>query len=98
MHSKSKAFCLSLLRDVAPHSPAALAGEGVLGMFLAATQEYPSLLFRSVALDADTALSTAVDIALDTANPVIQLICRRQETFTLKAANRPLASDGRPRP
>ena len=77
MSSKSRAFCLLLTRGVPAHTTGGVAGEGILGMFLAAAQEYPSVLFRTVALDASTDLSSALDRALDAGNPVIQRIYQR---------------------
>ena len=90
MSSKNKAFCLSLLRGVQPHTSEAVAGEGILGMFLAAAQEYASMLFRSVAIDTRTDFRSALDRALDTGNPLIQLIYHDQEAFSIKASNAPL--------
>lgn len=60
-------------------------------MFLAAALEYPSMLFRNLALDTGADLNRALDIALDTGNPIIQLIYRDQKTFSIKAANEPLS-------
>jgi len=97
MGSKNKAFCLVLHRGVQPHTPEAITGEGILGMFLAAAQEYPSMLFRSVALDTCTDFKSALDTALDTANPLIQLIYHDQEAFSLKASNEPLSLASEPK-
>ncbi|MBW2175642.1 MAG: SDR family NAD(P)-dependent oxidoreductase [Deltaproteobacteria bacterium] len=91
MHSKNKIFCLSLMRDVALHTSEAIAGEGVLGMLLAANLEYPSLLLRSATLGVGMDTENALNVILNTGNPVVQLICRDQKTFTLKAVNVPLA-------
>ncbi|MFC1828691.1 SDR family NAD(P)-dependent oxidoreductase [Thermodesulfobacteriota bacterium] len=92
--SKNRAFCLCLLRGVQPHTPEALTGEGVLGMFLAAAHEYSSMLFRSVSLDIPTDVESALSVALDTGNPLIQLIYHDQEIFTIKAADAPLPLTG----
>lgn len=94
MSSKNRTFCLCLLRGVQSHTPEALTGEGVLGMFLAAAQEYSSMLFRSVSLDTRTDVETALNVALDTGNPLIQLIYRDQEIFTIKATDAPLPLAG----
>jgi acyl transferase domain-containing protein/NAD(P)H-dependent flavin oxidoreductase YrpB (nitropropane dioxygenase family)/NAD(P)-dependent dehydrogenase (short-subunit alcohol dehydrogenase family)/acyl carrier protein len=88
---KTKAFCLSLVRDVRPHTPEEVTAEGISGMFLAAALEYPSMLFRSMALDTGTDLKSALDFALDTGNPIIQLIYRDQKIFSIKASNEPLS-------
>ena len=91
VHSKNKIFCLSLVRNVAPHTSEAIAGEGVLGMLLAASLEYPSLLLRSATLGAGMDTENSLDVILDTGNPVVQLICRDQKTLTIKSANVPLS-------
>ncbi len=96
MSSKTRVFCLSLQRDVHPHTPEAVTGEGILGMFLAAAQEYPSLLFRSVALDTRTDLKNALDGILDTGNPIVQLIYHDQEAFSTKAADAPFSLKSEP--
>jgi acyl transferase domain-containing protein/NAD(P)H-dependent flavin oxidoreductase YrpB (nitropropane dioxygenase family)/NAD(P)-dependent dehydrogenase (short-subunit alcohol dehydrogenase family)/acyl carrier protein len=96
VNSKDKAFCLVMLRGVQPHTTESVAGEGLLGMLLAAAQEYPSMLFRSVTLDTDTDFTTALDLALDSGNPVIQLTCHGQEAFSLKASEEPLSMATRP--
>jgi NAD(P)-dependent dehydrogenase (short-subunit alcohol dehydrogenase family) len=95
MNSKSKPFCLLVLRGVLPESPEGVAGEGVLGMFLAAAHEYPSVLFRSVSLDTNTDFPSAMDRALDTGNPIIQWTYHGQEAFSIKASHAPLSLTGR---
>ena len=90
MSSKQKAFCLCLSQAVSPRKPSAVLAEGVLGMFLAASLEYSSMLFRSVTLDKETHFETALDQALDAQNPLIQLIYHDQEAFSVKATNEPL--------
>jgi acyl transferase domain-containing protein/NAD(P)H-dependent flavin oxidoreductase YrpB (nitropropane dioxygenase family)/NAD(P)-dependent dehydrogenase (short-subunit alcohol dehydrogenase family)/acyl carrier protein len=96
MSSKSKAFCLALCRGVQPHMPEAVTAEGLLGMFLAAAHEYSSVLFRSVALDTRTDLKRALDLALDTGNPLIQWIFHDQEAYSTKASNEPLSVTAKP--
>jgi acyl transferase domain-containing protein/NAD(P)H-dependent flavin oxidoreductase YrpB (nitropropane dioxygenase family)/NAD(P)-dependent dehydrogenase (short-subunit alcohol dehydrogenase family) len=95
MNSTSKPFCLVLLRGVRPEAVEAVTGEGILGMFLAAAHEYPSVLFRSISLDAGTDLPSAMDRALDTRNPIIQWIYHGQEAFSVKASHAPLSLAGR---
>ncbi len=84
-----KAFCLVLQRSLRADHPATVAFEGVLGMFLAAAQEYNSVLFRSVALDKDTDMESACRAALDADYPLVQQIYHGQDSFTLKAVARP---------
>ena len=95
MNFKSKPFCLLLLRGVQPDTAEAVTGEGVLGMFLAAAHEYPSVLFRSVSLDPRTHLQSAIERALDTGNPIIQWIYHDQEAFSIKASHAPLSLTAR---
>ena len=85
-----------MTRGVHPHTSGGVAGEGILGMFLAAAQEYSSVLFRTVALDASTELSSALDRAFDAGNPVIQQIYSGQEAFSLKASSEPLSLPEKP--
>jgi NAD(P)-dependent dehydrogenase (short-subunit alcohol dehydrogenase family) len=91
MSSKNKAFCLSLLQGVHPDTTEGVTGEGVLGMFLATAQEYPSMLFRSVALDTRTELESVFDVVLDTGNPVVELIYRDKQAFSIKASDAPIS-------
>ncbi|MBW1774983.1 MAG: SDR family NAD(P)-dependent oxidoreductase [Deltaproteobacteria bacterium] len=97
MGSPNKAFCLILHRGVESHTPDAVTGEGILGMFLAAALEYPSMLFRSVALDTQTDLKSAMDLALDIGNPIIQMIYHEQKAFSMKASNEPLSLTREPK-
>lgn len=96
LSSKNKAFCLCLRQGDSIHTVAAHAGEGVLGMFLAADLEYSSVLFRSVEMDEQTEIKQALDHALNTENPIIQLICRNQSIYSLQASNQPLSLTAEP--
>jgi NAD(P)-dependent dehydrogenase (short-subunit alcohol dehydrogenase family) len=96
MSSKNRIFCLSLMQDVAQHTSETVIGEGILGMFLAAVQEYPSMLFRSVALDTRTDLKSALDGILDTGNPIVQLIYHDQKAFSTKAVDAPFSLKSEP--
>jgi len=91
MGSKNRVFSLSLLRGIQSHAADTAAAEGVLGMFLAAALEYPSMLFRSVALESRTDVQNALDFALDTDNPLIELSYHDQKPFSIKATNAPLS-------
>jgi len=82
MRSSGKEFCFLLQQGVTADNPAAIAGEGVLGMFLSAAQEYRSVLFRSMTLDTRTDLKAAMDRALDTRNRLVQFRYRGQRAFT----------------
>ena len=90
LHSQAKRFCLVIRRGLLTDSPSAIAAEGVLGMYLAAAQEYSSMMFRSVSLDMDTDIQLAMDLALDRDNPVVQIVYRGQDPFTLQITNHPI--------
>ncbi len=96
MRSPAKAFCLVLQQGLTANCPATVFAEGVHGMFLAASQEYPSVLFRSVALDIDTDLSTALSRALDTDLGPVQLVYRGQEALTIEAKVQPAPMSDEP--
>ncbi len=90
MRSPGKAFCLLIRRNLDASSPAAVAAEGLEGMFLSAALEYPSVLFRCVALDGNTELSVAVEQALDSGSAPVRMGYRSQEPFTLAARVHPI--------
>jgi hypothetical protein len=85
LSSPVKEFCLLLTRGLNPAGPARVLAEGVLGMFLAAAQEYPEFLFRSVSLDLDTDPKAALSQALDTNQSLMQIIYQGSQAFTQKA-------------
>ncbi len=66
MRSPSRKLGLLLSENLSPEGPAAVAAEGVLGMFLAAAHEYESVLFRSLKLEGDFDLEKALAGAVDT--------------------------------
>ena len=55
------------------------------------------MLFRSVALDTRTDFKSALELALDTGNRLIQLIYHDQEAFSIKASNAPLHLTSEPK-
>ena len=83
LHSSDKAFCFLIHRGTDPKAPSAVAAEGVLGLFLAARQEYGSLLFRSIEMDRHTDIEDAVSLALDTSMDEVQVIYHGRKPFTL---------------
>lgn len=89
LNSSAKEFCLLLTRNLAPDGPARVLAEGLLGMFLAAAQEYPDFLFRSAALDRDTDLQAAFSLALNTGFSLVQLIYQGSQALALKAVVEP---------
>jgi acyl transferase domain-containing protein/NAD(P)H-dependent flavin oxidoreductase YrpB (nitropropane dioxygenase family)/NAD(P)-dependent dehydrogenase (short-subunit alcohol dehydrogenase family)/acyl carrier protein len=88
--SAEKAFCFVVQRGLDPGGTAAVAAEGVLGMFLAAQQEYQSMRFRSVAVDDRTPVKQAMEQALNADLGLVQLQYRGGNGFTLQARVQPL--------
>jgi acyl transferase domain-containing protein/NAD(P)H-dependent flavin oxidoreductase YrpB (nitropropane dioxygenase family)/NAD(P)-dependent dehydrogenase (short-subunit alcohol dehydrogenase family)/acyl carrier protein len=85
LSSPVKEFCVLLTQGLDPAGPARVLAEGVLGMFLAAAQEYPDFLFRSVSLDPDTDPKAALSQALDSNQSLMQIIYQGSQAFTRKA-------------
>ncbi|MFZ2087152.1 MAG: SDR family NAD(P)-dependent oxidoreductase [Desulfobaccales bacterium] len=85
MSSQVKEFCLLMTRGLNPAGPAPVLTEGILGMFLAAAQEYPDFLFRTVSLDQDTDPKAALTQALDANQSLIQVLYQGSQAVTRKA-------------
>ncbi|MEW6333983.1 MAG: SDR family NAD(P)-dependent oxidoreductase, partial [Thermodesulfobacteriota bacterium] len=82
LHSPHKVFCSLVHRKTDPRASSDVAAEGVLGLFLAARQEYSSVLFRGIETDRRTEAEDIVRLALDTGMDEVQVICRDRELFT----------------
>ena len=63
-------------------TPGQLLAEGMLGLFLSAAQEHPSVQFRTVEIDRDSDLRVALRGALDRGYPVVETIHRDGRVFT----------------
>ena len=59
-----------------------LLAEGMLGLFLSAAQEYPSVQFRTVEIERDTDLHGALRAALDRGCPVVETVHRDGRVLT----------------
>ncbi|NVN91340.1 MAG: SDR family NAD(P)-dependent oxidoreductase [Desulfuromonadales bacterium] len=59
-----------------------LLAEGLLGLFLSAAQEYPSVQFRTLEIGSDTNLRVALPRALDRGSSVVETIDRDGRLFT----------------
>jgi malonyl CoA-acyl carrier protein transacylase len=59
-----------------------LLKEGMLGLFLSAAQEHPSVQFRTLEIERDTDLRVAVRNALDRGYPVVETMHRDGKVFT----------------
>ncbi|MFC1884078.1 SDR family NAD(P)-dependent oxidoreductase [Thermodesulfobacteriota bacterium] len=96
LRSQSKKFCLAVTNRPVANGHSEVAFEGILGMLLAAAQEYASVLFRGVSLDADTNIKDAMDKSLSAGTGVTQLIFNGQDPFTLEARVHSAPIDGKP--
>jgi acyl transferase domain-containing protein/NAD(P)H-dependent flavin oxidoreductase YrpB (nitropropane dioxygenase family)/NAD(P)-dependent dehydrogenase (short-subunit alcohol dehydrogenase family)/acyl carrier protein len=96
MSSPVKEFCVLLTQGMSPSGPSRVLAEGLLGMFLAAAQEYPEFLFRSVSLDQDTDPKAALPQALDTGQSLIQIIYQGAQALTQKAVVEPAPFQAEP--
>ena len=59
-----------------------LLAEGMLGLFLSAAQEHPSVQFRTLEIDKDTDLRVALRGALNRGYTVVETIHRDEKVFT----------------
>ena len=89
--SPDRKFCLLITRGAGEGDPAAVAIEGLKGMFLDAALEYDSVLFRSVALDGDTDLETGLKHALSLSHSLAEIRFHGQEAFTNEGYEQPLS-------
>ncbi len=89
--SPDRKFCLLITRGAGEGDPAAVAIEGLKGMFLDAALEYDSVLFRSVALDGDTDLETGMKHALSLGHSLAEIRFHGQEAFTVEGHVQPLS-------
>ena len=71
-----------------------LPAEGMLGLFLCAAQEYPSVQFRTLAIDPDTDLRAALGGALDRGDTVVEMIHRDGKVFTSEGRVAPSVFNG----
>ena len=66
-----------------------LLAEGMLGLFLSAALEYPSVQFRTLEIESDTDLHVALRNALGRGYPVVELIHRDGRVFTSRGESAP---------
>jgi NAD(P)-dependent dehydrogenase (short-subunit alcohol dehydrogenase family) len=59
-----------------------LLAEGMLGLFLCAAQENPSVQFRTLGIGPDNNLRAAFDVALDRGYTIVEMIHRDGKVFT----------------
>jgi malonyl CoA-acyl carrier protein transacylase len=76
--------------------PQGMVAEGMLGLFLSAALEYPSVQFRTMEIALDTDLGWALACALDRGRTVVEMMHRKQEVFTSEACLAPLEFSASP--
>ena len=71
-----------------------LPTQGMLGLFLCAAQEHPSVQFRTLAIDPDTDLWAAFGGALDRGYPMVEMMHRDGRVFTSEGRRAPSVTKG----
>ncbi|MBA3013182.1 MAG: SDR family oxidoreductase [Proteobacteria bacterium] len=74
LESPAKKFILLIHSGEDIETPVRLLTQGMLGLFLSAAQEYPSIQFRTLAIEKDTDLQKAVHNALDRGCKLVEMI------------------------
>ena len=82
LQSPSKKFMILIHSGADTEDYGRLLTEGMLGLFLSAAQEYPSVQFRTLEIEKDTDLRMALQNALDRACPVVEMIHRDGKLIT----------------
>ncbi len=82
LRSPAKKFVLLVHSAEDSENNVNLLEEGLLGLFLSAAQEYPSVQFRSLEIDSKTDLRTALHGALDRRCPIVEMIHREGRFLT----------------
>ena len=82
LQSPTRKFVVLIHSREDADSPSRLLAEGLLGMFLSTAQEYPAILFRTLEIDRDTDLQSALRAALDRGFGEVELIYREGRVFT----------------
>ena len=82
LRSPSKKFMVLIHSEADTEDYGRLLAEGMLGLFLSAAQEYPSVQFRTLEIEKDTDLRTALQNALDRACTVVEMIHRDSKLIT----------------
>ena len=79
-----------------PETLGPLLAEGMLGLFLSAAQEHPTVQFRTLEMERDTDLRIALRGALDRGYPVVETIHRDGRVFTSEGHVAPSVLGGSP--
>lgn len=89
LRSPRKRFCVAMGRTGEESLGGAAAWEGILGMFLAAAHEYPSVVFRAAMLDPESEIVRSMAAALDPEQKVVEMYVRAKGLFTTAASPEP---------
>jgi malonyl CoA-acyl carrier protein transacylase len=90
LQSPAKKFVVLIHSREDIETPVRLLTEGMLGLFLSAAQEYPSVQFRTLEIDRDTDLRAALRGALDRGCTVVEMIHHDGRVFTSEGRLAPL--------
>jgi malonyl CoA-acyl carrier protein transacylase len=82
LESSAKKFIVLIHSAEDTGTPVQLLAEGMLGLFLSAAQEYPSIQFRTLEIEEDTDLRKALRNALDKECAVVERIHRDGKILT----------------
>jgi NAD(P)-dependent dehydrogenase (short-subunit alcohol dehydrogenase family)/acyl carrier protein len=84
LQSQKKKFVVLIHSREDSETRCPLLAEGMLGLFLSAAQEYPSVRFRTLEIGRDTDLREALRAALDRGCAVVEMVHRDGNVFTLE--------------
>jgi malonyl CoA-acyl carrier protein transacylase len=87
--SSAKKFIVLIHSAEDKGTPVQVLAEGMLGLFLSAAREYPSVQFRTLEIQKDTDLQKAMHHALDRGCAVVEMIHRDKKVFTSEGHSAP---------
>jgi NAD(P)-dependent dehydrogenase (short-subunit alcohol dehydrogenase family)/acyl carrier protein len=94
LHSPAKKFVVLIHSGEDSETPVRLLAEGMLGLFLSAAQEHPSVQFRTLEIGTDTDLRDALRGALDRGCTVVETIRRDGRVSTTEGSLAPSVFGG----
>lgn len=90
VQSPARQFCLVVSQDQGPDGAARILAQGLVGLFLAAAQEYPDFLFRSLTLKGNADLESALLKALDPEFSLVEMFWEDGRALASQAVVEPL--------
>ncbi len=90
LSSSLAGICITVMHNPDHGLNPTVLKEGVLGLMLAATQEYPSVLFRVIELDEDSEVAKALAYALDSDSGLVEMNFHDNRGYGLQAEPVPL--------